>query len=90
MDLLAKTGHQSIRNAVITIPYATTSIERRSIKMAAKNAFENVRVVSSILSTAVTYTANSQFYMQEGKEQKTHSVFVAQSVRKEFVMAAVE
>ncbi|CAG7732248.1 unnamed protein product [Allacma fusca] len=90
IGLLTKTGHQSIRNAVLTIPYATTSIERRSIKMAAKNAFENVRVVSSILSTAVTYAANTQFYMQEEKDQKAHSVFVAQSVRKEFVMAAVE
>ncbi|CAG7817236.1 unnamed protein product [Allacma fusca] len=78
-----------IGNVVITLPFNVTSFEKERIEVASKAAgFHNLRIMSSLLATAVAFARTKKYYRQ--KKQKIHSIFVSQYLRQSFNMALVD
>ncbi|CAG7819986.1 unnamed protein product [Allacma fusca] len=85
---LLKTG-TFVNSVIITIPFTLTSAEKERIKTAARIAgLPNVRVLSSLVTMAVAYARETQFYLMDRPKEKT--ILVVHYLKHSFSMAVLE
>ncbi|CAG7720804.1 unnamed protein product [Allacma fusca] len=79
---------EALDNVVITVPFTVTSLEKEKMKLAMNAAgVLNVRICSSLITTAIAYAHENGSDWSRVKEVQT--LFVAQYIKTGFSMATI-